>query len=1527
MKKYLTRTRRCWPFLALLLWGGYASAQVPPCNPPVPATIQGLSPQYCSTSPAVTLTGNPAGGQFFLDAPNVPPSGGLSGNGVLNPVAFQPGTYTVVYTGVVYPEPGTTGCFYSTTATFTVVASPQLTANVGPAACNTCNNGFVVVQSNTLVGCLYTLTTANGQNLTSQSGEFGGLLPGTYVINAQCPGGCSNQITVTVGVSNNDGEASFTGLQPHYCVGEVNILPMFQLTGNPPGGTFTMTPPQPDGSPGITPDGWFYPYGWAPGTYTVTYTVNVGGVTYSTSQTTVVGEAPQAQILPNGFEIGQTLCPNGQFYGLIGVPGGGTFQGPGIVASNPGTAYFDPGQIPPGAHVFTYSGMAENGCEFHAQITVNIGALQLSIQNITHPTCNNCTDGQFIIGVNGGSAPYMFTLTGPDGQGFTQSQPFFGGLAPGVYIVHVQSADGCTGTINVVLIGTTYPPPGCVSPVEIAHEVLDNGNVRLSWNPVQGAHNYRVRYRLDGSNTWTSLNAGSNTSVILENVGPGTYIAQIQTLCANSAGTLTESVWSQNYVFTVGAPPTDCPAPHFTWTYNDDGSIRLVINYNLPNPGGAYRICYRYSTTSEWTCFNAQTTSVNITLATGAQLVYVYLQAVCGDVLSEPSPVATIQIPNPPPPGCVSPVEIAHEVLDNGNVRLSWNPVQGAHNYRVRYRLDGSNTWTSLNAGPNTSVILENVGPGTYIAQVQTLCANSAGTLTESVWSQNYVFTVGAPPTCPPPTNVGHGYGFAGGTFVYWTAPADFHHFLVTYTSVDGQTYSFNVQGNEHWPPLPNGYYTVTITTLCANNTPGGTTPPYTLHIEGNGGGEPCPEFIAVFDENIPTVVCNNSAPIVLHATPEGGNYEGNGVILGDVVAWFDPAEAGMGTHVVTYTYSLSANCVYTTSIEITVVGSGENIEIHGLNPTYCHNPYIDPVLMLQGTPAGGWFELVYLSNVPEVPGVLSSDGMFFPWQLYPGEYAVIYHIDGECEGSATEYFAVLGAAATITGIHDGQTFCSASNATIMLVGQPAGGQFQGPGITGPTNPNGVAAFNPDGLQPGNYYLTYSGEANGCGYTETVTFTVAAPAPAQIGGLAPAYCPGAPTTQLWTTPVGGVFSISPTSSMANAITPNGVFSPSSLAPGTYTVHYHSAPGLTGCGFYTSATVVISGPMHIVPTLLHPTCNTCNDGSITVTVSGGTAPYQYSMQGLGMTVVSGSPIFNNLLPGTYSIVVTDAAGCSQTLTVTLGPQTNCPPPTGLHATQITGSSAHLTWNAVAGAQSYTVRYRRAGTNAWTQITVPGNSAMLQALAANAEYIVQVRSNCGNVTSNFGQVFTFVTSNVAPSMCVNPSPLMVQASYTTATVFWPPVPGASSYQLQFRRANNNLWTTVNVQAPITSFVINGLLPGTNYVVRIRTRCGNTVAPWSPGTPFTTLSGRAADEVKAETALVVYPNPNKGVFEVEYTTAVAGPTPVRLVDIAGRTVWSRVWELEAGTHALPVELDAAAGIYLLQVGQARPVRLAIE
>lgn len=62
--------------------------------------------------------------------------------------------------------------------------------------------------------------------------------------------------------------------------------------------------------------------------------------------------------------------------------------------------------------------------------------------------------------------------------------------------------------------------------------------------------------------------------------------------------------------------------------------------------------------------------------------------------------------------------------------------------------------------------------------------------------------------------------------------------------------------------------------------------------------------------------------------------------------------------------------------------------------------------------------------------------------------------------------------------------------------------------------------------------------------------------------------------------------------------------------------------------------------------LTPTAETCGgtcDGQISASVSGGSAPYTYSWTGNG----SATPTISSLCPGSYTVTVTDANGCTQT----------------------------------------------------------------------------------------------------------------------------------------------------------------------------------------------------------------------------------------------------------------------------------------
>lgn len=66
------------------------------------------------------------------------------------------------------------------------------------------------------------------------------------------------------------------------------------------------------------------------------------------------------------------------------------------------------------------------------------------------------------------------------------------------------------------------------------------------------------------------------------------------------------------------------------------------------------------------------------------------------------------------------------------------------------------------------------------------------------------------------------------------------------------------------------------------------------------------------------------------------------------------------------------------------------------------------------------------------------------------------------------------------------------------------------------------------------------------------------------------------------------------------------------------------------------------PLEITAVVEEITCNGANDGQIEITTTGGTAPFNYSINGDGYQV---SNRFENLAPGQYTVEVSDANGCT------------------------------------------------------------------------------------------------------------------------------------------------------------------------------------------------------------------------------------------------------------------------------------------
>jgi len=101
-----------------------------------------------------------------------------------------------------------------------------------------------------------------------------------------------------------------------------------------------------------------------------------------------------------------------------------------------------------------------------------------------------------------------------------------------------------------------------------------------------------------------------------------------------------------------------------------------------------------------------------------------------------------------------------------------------------------------------------------------------------------------------------------------------------------------------------------------------------------------------------------------------------------------------------------------------------------------------------------------------------------------------------------------------------------------------------------------------------------------------------------------------------------------------------------VGSGTYTVTGTDQAGCTG-----TATVVVNVPAQVAcsATFTNATC-AGNDGTITITATGGTQPYIYSDNG-GNSFQNGN-VFNGLSSGGYTVVVRDSNGCSCTSSVTI-----------------------------------------------------------------------------------------------------------------------------------------------------------------------------------------------------------------------------------------------------------------------------------
>ena len=215
--------------------------------------------------------------------------------------------------------------------------------------------------------------------------------------------------------------------------------------------------------------------------------------------------------------------------------------------------------------------------------------------------------------------------------------------------------------------------------------------------------------------------------------------------------------------------------------------------------------------------------------------------------------------------------------------------------------------------------------------------------------------------------------------------------------------------------------------------------------------------------------------------------------------------------------------------------------------------------------------------------------------------------------------------------------------------------------------------------------------------------------------------------------------------------------------------------------------------------------------------------------------------------------------SYAVTFTTSNVTVCNAPQWLYSSNITETSANLSWTSVSGALSYNVEYRIAGGGSWLIASgSPFTStwATISSLLAGTTYEWRVSTKCYfSMQSPWSYTASFTTQGNA---CAVPTGLVTSnITDTTATLLWNSAPGAGSYGVQTRTLNG-VWNDVS-GTPVsdTSVIIDGLIPGVTYEWRVRSKCGAGVfSYWSNPASFTTTGSAVGgiDECDGATVLTV-------------------------------------------------------------------------
>jgi len=1130
------------------------------------------------------------------------------------------GTYSVN----ILQSQGTTSCSF--TDTF-IITEPSAVSGIALITQNyTCitNAGTIGIQPGSVTGGIAPyLYSLDGVNFSPIS-DFSGLTSGNYTIYIQDANGCIGTTnTIALVAPNQLTDATFVATALT-CPTQVVTVTVTTIGGTAPF-TYEIIAP-------VAINNGANPVfaGLTAGTYTFLIT-DSNGCVYQENYTI----NPVAPINVTGQLVSNVTCfggSNGSIvyaitstnpYNYVVVNTSGTTITSG---TNSNLSTISLSGLIASTYTITITDTVTN-CTSTANVVVATPVSALSLtQTISPITC--LSNGSVIATATGGWGSYQYTLTLPNTTtvGPQTNGSFTNLTLAGSYTISVTDVNGCavSNTFNLII------PASLTAAIDASSDICyDTSNAATIVISVTG-----------GTAPFVYNNGGPNqNSNIFSNLTPGTYTFTV-TDSNGCTATVSQTITTQLIGSTSIIKGLDC-------TVTPDAIIQTVIT------GGATP--YNYQVSFNGGAFGGSLPVVgsvlNFTTAIPGTYQFLFTDA---QGCSFTSGVFTINpITNPDITGVVQTQNILCANQASGAITVGINPVVGT----PPFTLSVLNTTTGVNYGNQTS----GLAAGNYVITLTD--ANSCtDTASITIAEPNPVaFTIATVDITCNASGTSFGeiivQGVTGGTAPYTYTLNNNFGFIAAYNTTANENHTFQILNYGIYNVVvvdangctqtvsniviasPPNDLTIDVSTSTADCTTGGTAIITVTAAVSSGSYE-----FAILETNTPPY--SSSYQLADVGTPETSTFTGL-------------------TPGVTYTFvvhDLVTNCYYfeqsntpinTPSNLVTALDVVSNVTCTGSangNVSFTFSNYGPTTTAVtyqifnsqSNTPVGGIGTSTPLTGTPVT---VNNFGL-----LGPGIYYILFtEVGGTLNGctnasvpfTITQSSSVLQVTATVTQNDN----CNLNAGQISAVGQfgtaPYQFQLTLAGDPAPTVATWTGTSNSVFNVEAGTYVVYIKDANNCIQSTPTTITVVSdPIPA-ITATVINQC-SANEGGFSIAVVRTVNGVAPYSYSLNGSTFQAQtaanFSYNNLSSGTHTIEIKDA---NGCG--NLVTVVILPPLNLSPVVTAlPSCAN-NDGVLTVTASGGSGNYQYSLQNnLGVTIQGpqASATFSGLTAGNFTVVLTD-----------------------------------------------------------------------------------------------------------------------------------------------------------------------------------------------------------------------------------------------------------------------------------------------